>query len=193
MHDTAVEPCLALALLRLMTMAYLLRYKAWPRSSGDERGATDLDRELEQENSLGVEWLILADYAEVNGGKLYLMGGGWEAIGAESLPVIRPIGIAAGVRVPWTQTNQRHTVEIEVQDEDAQQVAKIDGQFEVGRPPGIPSGQPQRFQLAMNMHLSFQRAGGYLVVARLNGKTFARTPFRVFASYGQPGVPPLRQ
>jgi hypothetical protein len=151
------------------------------------------DQELERENRIGVEWLILADFAEVIGGKLYLMGGGWEAIGGDSLPIVRPMGIAVGVRVPWTETNQRHTVEIQVQDEDGQQVAKIDGHFEVGRPPGMPSGHPQRFQLAMNMHLSFQKAGGYLVVARLNGTALARTPFRVLTGFGQPGQGTLRQ
>jgi hypothetical protein len=147
----------------------------------------ELERQLEWENRIGIEWLILADFAEVIGGKLYLMGGGWEAIGGDALPITRALGIAVGVRVPWAETNQRHTVEIEVQDEDGLQLARIDGHFEVGRPPGIPTGHAQRFQLAMNMHLAFQHAGGYLVVGRLNGESLARTPFRVFAGGALPG------
>lgn len=143
--------------------------------------------EIDLDNRIGVEWLILGDFAEVVAGKLYLMGGGWEVTGAEALPFSRPLGIAVGIRVPWAQTNQRHTVSIEVQDEDGKQMAKIDGHFEVGRPPGIPSGQAQRVQMAMNVHLTFSHEGNFLVVAVLDGSPQARSTFRVAVGQGRPG------
>ena len=42
----------------------------------------DLDELLDATTS--IEWLILADAAEVVGGKLYLMGGGWDRLTVNS-------------------------------------------------------------------------------------------------------------
>ena len=81
-----------------------------------------------------VEWLILADYAEIVGGKLYLMGGGWNVLTVNTgfpLPG-RPLGLAAAFSVPWNETNQRQNVEIEIQTEDGQSVGRVNAQFEVG-------------------------------------------------------------
>ena len=129
-----------------------------------------------------VEWLILADYTEIIGGKLYLMGGGWDVLTVNtSFPLARPVGIAAAFSVAWNETNQRHNVEIEIQTDDGQSVGKVAGQFEVGRPPGIKAGQEQRFQLAANVSLNLSGPGTYVIVARLEGQEEARVPFNVSA------------
>ena len=54
-------------------------------------------------------------------------------------------------QVPWNATNQKHAFEIQVVNEDAQQkLLGFGGEFEVGRPPGLPAGSGQRTQFAMN-------------------------------------------
>lgn len=129
---------------------------------------------------LTIEWLILADYAEIVGGKLYLQGGGWDVLTVNSgFPLDRTCAIAAAVRVPWNLTNQRHHVTIEVQTDDAQSLAKVDAQFEVGRPPGRPPGQDQRWQIAGNVPIKFERPGIYTVVAMLEGQDPRRASFNV--------------
>ena len=129
-----------------------------------------------------VEWLILADYAEIVGGKLYLMGGGWDVLMANAaFPLVRPLGIAAAFSVAWNETNQRHNVEIEIQTDDGQPVGKVSAEFEVGRPPGIRAGQEQRFQLAANVTISLESPGTYVIVARLEGQEETRVPFNVVA------------
>jgi hypothetical protein len=94
--------------------------------------------------STSVEWLILADSAQVVGGKLYLLGGGWDLLTVnQPFPVTRRSGLAASFRVPWTDTNFRHNVNITISDADGQELAKIDGVR--GRPPTrIPVGSDQR-------------------------------------------------
>jgi Family of unknown function (DUF6941) len=129
-----------------------------------------------------VEWLILADYAEIIGGKLYLMGGGWGVLTVNTaFPHARPVGLAAAFSVPWNETNQRNTVEIEMLSDDGQTVGKVGAQFEVGRPVGIKAGQDQRFQLAANVHLKLPGPGTYVIVARIEGQEGARVPFNVIA------------
>src|SRR5437773_10351851 len=58
---------------------------------------------------VSLEWLILADSAQVVGNKLYLAGGGWDllTINAE-FPHDQIIGLAASFGVPWSETNQPH-------------------------------------------------------------------------------------
>jgi len=127
-----------------------------------------------------VEWLILADYAEIIGGKLYLMGGGWDVLTVNtSFPLARPVGLAAAFSVPWNETNERHNVEIEILTDDGQPVGKVGAQFEVGRPAGIKRGQDQRFQLAANVHLNLAAPGTYVIVARVQGQEEKRVPFNV--------------
>jgi Family of unknown function (DUF6941) len=127
-----------------------------------------------------VEWLILADWAQVIGNKLYVQGGGWDKLTVNSgFPTNHAIGIGASFRVPWNETNQLATAEIEVLTDDGASVAKIEGQFKVGRPADHPPGQEQRTQIAANITLKLERAGTYAVVARLEGQEQGRTHFNV--------------
>src|SRR3990172_2955485 len=129
-----------------------------------------------------VEWLILADAAQVVGGKLYLMGGGWDVLTVNSeFPRQQHCAIAAAFKVPWNETNQRHNVEIEIAHEDGRTLGKIQGQIEVGRPPGIPLGSDQRAQLAAELNLKFETAGTYVIIPRIEGQEGSRVQFRVVA------------
>ena len=128
------------------------------------------------------EWLVLADHADIVANKLYLHGGGWDLLTVNSnFPVQQLCGIAAAFRVDWGETNQRHNVEIEILNADGASLAKASGQLEVGRPPGMPPGQSQRAQLAFNVPLTFERAGTYEVLSRIEGQEDIRAHFNVLA------------
>ena len=126
-----------------------------------------------------VEWLILADAAQVNGGKLYLLGGGWDQLNVGSFPVQQRMGLAASFLVPWNETNQKRNVELSLVTDDGDELLKINGQIEVGRPAGIPAGSGQRAQLAADMSVEFKRPGVYSIIARIDGEESARIAFRV--------------
>lgn len=127
-----------------------------------------------------VEWLILADAAEVVGNKLYLLGGGWDVLTVNSsFPVDHPCAMAVSFRVPWSETNRPFDIEVEIQDADGKSVASITGKSEVGRPAGVPAGHPQRTQIAANMGLRFAGPGTYVIIARVDGDEKQRVPFNV--------------
>jgi hypothetical protein len=132
-----------------------------------------------------VEWLILADAAQVVGAKLYLLGGGWDRLTVNrAFPVDQRCALALSIIVPWNETNQKHSFEVEIVSEDTtteepKSLVKAGGQFEVGRPPGIRQGQEQRFQLAMDMTLRIETAGTKTVIARIEGQEKRRLEFTV--------------
>jgi hypothetical protein len=126
------------------------------------------------------EWLILADSAQIVGGKLYLLGGGWDTLTVSSpFPVSRRCAVAASFSVPWNETNEKQNVEIEIVSEDGKELARMTGEIEVGRPAGTLPGSQQRAQLAADMMLEFKEAGLFAIVARVAGEEQARTSFRV--------------
>jgi hypothetical protein len=135
-----------------------------------------------------VEWLILADAAQVVGAKLYLLGGGWDRLTVNrAFPVDQRCALALSIIVPWNETNQKHSFEVEIISEDTtteepKSLVKAGGQFEVGRPPGTRQGQEQRFQLAMDMTLRIETAGTKTVIARIEGQEKRRLEFTVIPS-----------
>ncbi|MFN0073609.1 MAG: DUF6941 family protein, partial [Chloroflexota bacterium] len=94
-------------------------------------------------------------------------------------PVEHRMAIVAAIQVDWMETNQRHQVEIEVAlDDPRKTVFKTKGQFEVGRPAGIPEGQSQRIQISLDAELTLSEPGQYVLVARAGGDE-KQVPFRV--------------
>lgn len=134
-----------------------------------------------------VEWLILADAAQVVGQKLYLLGGGWDRLTVNrAFPIEQKCALALSMLVPWNETNQKHSFEVEIVSEDntteePQSLVKVGGQFEVGRPTGIRPGQQQRFQLAIDMTLRIEAAGTKTIIARIEQQEMRRLEFTVVA------------
>ena len=118
-----------------------------------------------------IETLLLANHAEAHNGLLYAQGAGWvhhwrgpQQDGQP--PRISHFGVAATLLVPWGDTNRQLPLWIEIVPEDGgEPIVRIDGSYEVGRPPGTPPGSDQRSVLAVNFDLQFPSAGGYRLSA----------------------------
>lgn len=140
------------------------------------------------------DFVILADRADVVGDKLYLMGGGWSVLNAQAFPAAHQMGLAVGVMVEWLETNRKHTFTLEIRHEDGhEKLGSADGDFEIGRPPGIPEGVEQRFMIAMNVPVKVNGPGSYEVRLLLDGEQAARQTFLVRgpdSRQGRPTSPP---
>lgn len=100
--------------------------------------------------------LMLCDFAQTSEGKLNIIGGGWSVRGALS-----PMSIALKIEVPWHESNRPHQWRLKLLDADGNAVMlgdpagggepfEIEGQFEVGRPPGLPEGTPLDLPIGVN-------------------------------------------
>ncbi len=101
--------------------------------------------------------MLLCDSAQVAEGKLYILGGGWSLTG----PDPTPSALALKLEVDWHEADQPHHWELFLEDADGHPVTvpgpegaqpvEVRGDFQVGRPPGIPQGSPVDLPLAVNV------------------------------------------
>ena len=125
--------------------------------------------------------MILADAAQASGGKLYVLGGGWTRLRPDA-PTTMAVGIV--VHVPYDQTNESLAFTVTLKDADGQPVL-IDGspvagngEFEVGRPPGLKAGEQINFPLAVTFNSVSLPPGGYVWEYAIGDDVIGRCGFR---------------
>ena len=127
--------------------------------------------------------LLLCDYAEAINGKLYIMGGGWTICP----PGPRFMAVAVRVNVPWAQTNAKHQIALMLQDAEGNQLelgepplpVSRTGEFEVGRPPGIPQGTEMDFTAVfVFINLPLDPDAGYHWQLEIDGEPSGYASFR---------------
>ena len=101
--------------------------------------------------------LMLADFAQVVGGKLFINGGGWSIMG----PQPTPFAIVLDVKVPWHGINVDHTLRLDLLDADGQPVEvetpegprplRLDGKFQATPAPSVKPGTQIDLPLAFNL------------------------------------------
>lgn len=103
--------------------------------------------------------MLLADSAQAVGGKLYILGGGWSVIG----PAPTPMALAIKIDLPWDRANMMHHWRLDLLDLDERAVTVptgshgereplfLEGELEVGRPPGLKAGTALDIPLAINL------------------------------------------
>jgi hypothetical protein len=127
-----------------------------------------------------IGFLLLTDHSEALNGKLYAMGGGWNMLRFNQLPVQHVFGIAFGVDVNWDEANQRHTIELETQDPDGERLGdELSFEIEVGRPPGSVTGQDQRVVVSIQANAAFSKPGPHAVVVSSGERELGRSRFYV--------------
>lgn len=135
---------------------------------------------------------MLCDSAAAVEGKLYIQGGGWNAIAAGSMPFAAPrIGMALLIGVPYGDTERRHQLTVGLEDEDGSQLplgpvteagrtTHLQLGFEVGRPALLPPGDTQLLPFALNIDgYAFARPGGYAFVIAIDQREVTRLRFRI--------------
>jgi hypothetical protein len=141
--------------------------------------------------------VMLCDYAQVHGGKLYVTGAGINVVVTPQAGPGYPINLWAAVlvTVPWNAHNQAHRLEVRLEDQDSNAVpfaqplpgARVQegfggsllAQFNVGRPPNMQHGDDSVFPLAVNLSVHVPVLGPYRVVLLVDGKEIAHARFRV--------------
>ncbi len=131
-----------------------------------------------------IEHALIADYAEVVNGKLYLMGGGWDTTHAPQVPATIRLAVAVGVRVDWGETGQVLPVLVTVEDDDGQEFVRIQGNVSTSRAANAVPGAAQLAQIAANLPITLPAFGGYRVHISIGDADAGRQcnlPFRLVA------------
>jgi hypothetical protein len=119
--------------------------------------------------------MMLADHAEVAEGKLFIAGAGWFVAGPGPITS----GVALLFHIPWERTNRRITFSLRLVDADGhpviqpgplgEQPIQMGGQFEVGRPAGIPHGSEINVPIAVNTVLQLTPGKQFTWVLEVDG------------------------
>lgn len=141
--------------------------------------------------------VILADYAQVHGGKLNVVGAGINLVVSRSAEPPYKLNLYAAVliTVPWQAHNQAHKIKVSLLDEDAspvpiaeptpgttvaaEDVGSMMGEFNAGRAPIMHPGDDSLIPLAVPLHVTVTTLGAYRVVLFVDGTEIASARFRV--------------
>lgn len=145
--------------------------------------------------------LVLCDWAETVNAKLYIMGAGWTKVIANQ-PA--PMAVAVIVLVPWTDVNKQHSIELALLTEDGEPVVpavpvppevvlppiRLEGKFEVGRPPGSREGAPLPAPFAFRIPALPLNPGSYVFQLSIDGNPVANAAFVAEGGPSQTGAQP---
>ncbi|MEA2025064.1 MAG: hypothetical protein U9O18_00085 [Chloroflexota bacterium] len=124
-----------------------------------------------------IDYLLVADRAEVVNGKLYLMGGSWDRIQPQQFPHRMMLGIAMGVRIPFAYTDDQHTVAIELLHDDTRMIG-FEAKLATGRPPGM-AGMDMLVPMAFNIPIAIPGEGQVVLRAAIDGHPGRRHEIKV--------------
>jgi hypothetical protein len=125
---------------------------------------------------------MLADAAQVQSGKLFVLGGGFDTISVRKLPAThRSLSLAMVAEVGPDERQQDLELLVELVDEDGAEVGvTAKGKLRVGAPPNLPPGSPSIVPIVSPFHnVTFPEAKGYAFVISMNGTELTRVKFRV--------------
>jgi hypothetical protein len=141
---------------------------------------------------VNVEWAMLANYAEDNGGLLNLQGATWDTVTVGSPLVGGPPNVFAMARGFYvarlgfhsTETGRTHEFELRVVDADGAEIAKLEGEADVQRAPNIPLAWPTSVNLIVPVTgLPLPKPGEYSFHLLLDSAHQHSLPFRVIKGY----------
>jgi len=125
---------------------------------------------------------MLCDAAQVQSGKLFILGGGFDTISVRSLPAThRNLSLAMVAEVGPEDRQRDLELHISLVDEDGQAIGvEAKGMLRVGAPPNLPPGSPSVVPIVSPFHnITFPEAKGYAFVVSLDGEELARVRFRI--------------
>lgn len=130
---------------------------------------------------------LLADAAQVVGGKLYLMGGAFDTLTAPRFPAThRSLSLVVVVEVGPGDRNRDLEVSTTLYDEDGQEIGvRSQGTFRVGAPSTLPAGATSLIPLVTVFgNIQFPEPGGYVFIVEHEGQELSRIPLRVQPPHG---------
>jgi hypothetical protein len=134
---------------------------------------------------------MLADAAQVSGGKLYVLGGQWDRLMVGGFPAMHPsMAVVLVIRVEYTEAPETFQLEAELTLDGQSQDAKAAGQLATGHSPGQVAGAPTFVPLVIAFTgVVFRGSGRYEWVITADDTELGRVPLEVLAGPVPGGAP----
>jgi hypothetical protein len=113
-----------------------------------------------------IDYALLADAAQAVGGKIFVLGGGWNVFRSANYPAPVQFAVAIGIGFEASEIGVRYPVKIVIADEAGIPVVpEMSGQIETGQlAPDFPKGLAVKLPVAWNVNFAVPRAGRYAIV-----------------------------
>lgn len=141
--------------------------------------------------ALSVKSAMLADAAAVAEGKLYIHGGQWDQMLAQSVPFRHPaMCLVLVIEVPYDDALRPHEVGVTLDlDGSRQEQWGMMAHLETGHAPGTARGAPSFLPLAVPIRdLEIHHAGRYDWIVTLDGVPAERVSMQVNLAPKPPGT-----
>lgn len=121
-----------------------------------------------------IEYALLADAAQAVGGKIFVLGGGWNLFRAANYPAPVHFAIAIGLGFTSTEVGIKYPLNVVIADEAGVPIIpEMKGQVETGQlAVDFPKGGSVKIPVAINVNLPLPHPGTYgIVVTAGSSKT----------------------
>lgn len=130
---------------------------------------------------MDVDFVLLADAAEVAQGKLYVLGGAIDTIWTSNASITYPrLSFVVRLLFSPAEIGRTHKVEVNIMDGDGKRLTSVGGDLNVGKNPNLPQGWKQGFLSVLNFSsLKFENFGDYSFELVVNNSSLKSVPLRV--------------
>ena len=130
-----------------------------------------------------IEFALLADAAQAVGGKVFVLGGGWNLFRAASYPAPVQLAIAIGLGFTSDEVGIKYPLNVVIADEAGVPVVpEMKGQVETGQPaPDVPKTASVKIPVAININMSLPHPGTYGIVVTAGSSTAQLSFEAIFA------------
>jgi hypothetical protein len=145
-----------------------------------------------------IEYALLADAAQAVGGKVFVLGGGWNLFRAVNYPAPVQLAIAIGLGFTSNEVGNQYPLNVVIADEAGVPVVpEMKGQVETGQPaPDLPKTASVKIPVAININMSLPHPGTYGIMVTAGSSTAQLSFEAIFAGqkvqFGPGGPAPER-
>ncbi len=129
-----------------------------------------------------IEYALLADAAQAVGGKVFVLGGGWNLFRSASYPAPVQLAIAIGLGFMSNEVGIKYPLNVVIADEAGVPIVpEMKGQVETGQPaPDVPK-TASKIPVAININMSLPHPGTYGIVVTAGSSTTQLSFEAIFA------------
>jgi len=130
-----------------------------------------------------IEYALLADAAQAVGGKIFVLGGGWNLFRSPNFPAPVQLAVAIGLGFTSNEVGIKCPISVVIADDAGVPIIpEVKGQVETGQTaPDMPQTASVKIPVAININLSLPHPGTYGIVVTAGSSTAQLSFEAIFA------------